>query len=135
MGAVDFSAWVAPDLEIPLGGRIYTVRPPSVEDAKKVLAAAVRGEVKLGLLQGDVPDEVQAVLDTIGPDDHPALGATYAQMRDDGVDSITIDRIGYYAVFFWARGKQYADALARLLWAPRDLDEPDTPGGDAAPKA
>jgi hypothetical protein len=48
------------------------------------------------------------------------------------VPAATIDRVTYYAVFYWARGKEYADTLAKLLWMPRDL----TPGiaGGAAPK-
>lgn len=131
MGAVDFGEWVAPDLQITLGGRTYAVRPPSVEAAKKILAAAVRGEVKLGLEKGEVPAEVQAVLDTIGPDEHPALGDAYQQMVADGVPAATIDRVGYYAVFYWARGKAYADALAKILWTPSETQEG---AGGAAPK-
>jgi hypothetical protein len=131
MGAIDFSEWVAPDLEILLGDRTYSVRPPSVEAAKMILAAAVRGEVKLGLVKGEIPPEVQAMLDSIG-DEHPALGDAYAAMVANKVPAATIDRVAYYAVFYWARGKEYADTLAKLLWLPREL----TPGtvGDAAPK-
>ncbi|TFD09824.1 hypothetical protein E3T26_14445 [Cryobacterium sp. TMT1-21] len=131
MGAIDFGEWVAPDLELKLGGRTYTVHPPTVEAAKMILAAAVRGEVHLGLVTGEIPPEVQAMLDTIG-DGHPALGDTYAAMVADQVPAPTIDRVAYYAVFYWARGKEYADTLAKLLWLPRDL----TTGavGESAPK-
>lgn len=132
MGAVDFEEWVAPDLQITLGGRTYSVQPPSVDAAKKILAAAVRGEVKLGLVKGQIPAEVQRVLDAIGPDEHPALGAAYAQMVADGVPAVTIDRVAYYAVFLWARGKEYADALAKALWLPRDTAAERS--GGAAPK-
>lgn len=124
MGAVDFGEWVAPDLRIELpdadgnlGGRTYSVRPPSVEAAKQILAAAVRGEVRFGLVKGEIPDAVQAVLDTIG-ETHPGLGDVYEQMVSDGVPAATIDRVSVYSVFFWARGKEYADTLASLLWAP-----------------
>ncbi|TFD41754.1 hypothetical protein E3T37_03625 [Cryobacterium sp. TMT2-10] len=131
MGAIDFGEWVAPDLKLELGGRTYLVRPPTVEAAKMILAAAVRGEVNLGLVTGEIPAEVQAMLDSIG-DEHPALGDAYAALVADQVPAATIDRVAYYAVFYWARGKEYADTLAKLLWLPRDL----TPGiaGDAAPK-
>jgi len=131
MGAVDFGEWVAPDLEVTLGGRTYWVQPPTVAEMKKVLAAAVRGEVKLRLVDADIPAEVQTVLNTITPGEHPALGPVYQQLIDDGVPSATIDRIGYYAVFFWARGREYADALAQALWMPRELG---AEAGEAAPK-
>lgn len=132
MSAVDFEQWVTPNLELTLGGRTYSVRPPTVEVAKQILAAAVRAEVNLGLVQGDVPVEVQSVLDSIAPGEHPALGEAYEQMAKDGVPQATIDRVAYYAVFFWARGRQYADSLAQILWLPRETAD-EGPGG-AAPK-
>ena len=131
MGAIDFGEWVAPDLEITLGERTYKVRPPTVDAAKKILAAAVRGEVHLGLVTGEVPAEVQAILDGIG-DDHPALGDAYEAMTQDGIPLATIDRVAYYAVFYWARGREYADTLAKLLWLPRGLESGSA--GGAAPK-
>jgi hypothetical protein len=131
MSAIDFGEWVAPDLKLEMGGRTYLVRPPTVEAAKMILAAAVMGEVHLGLVKGEIPPEVQAVLDSIG-NEQPALGEAYSAMVADGVPAATIDRMAYYAVFYWARGKEYADTLAKLLWLPRDL----TPGaaGEADPK-
>lgn len=130
--APDFAAWAVPDLELPLGERTYTVRPPSVGDMGKLLACAVRGEVNLGIVEGEIPDEVQTILDTIGPNEHPALGETYQQLVDDGVDPWTVDKMAYYTVFYWTRGKEYADALAVLLFTPRDLDAPGE--AEAAPK-
>ena len=122
MAAVDFEEWAAaPGLPLTLGGRTYLVPSPSVADAKKVLAAAIRAEVRLGLVEGPIPDAVQAVLDTIEPGEHPALGPVYDQLAADGVPQVTVDRMAYYAVFYWARGKEYADTLARILWTPRDL--------------
>lgn len=132
MSAVDFESWAAPDLQLTFRGRTYTVAPPSVADARKILAAAVRGEVNLGLVKGEIPEAVQRVLDTIEPDDHPALGAAYGEMSDAGVPAVTIDRMAYYAVFFWARGKEYADGLAALLWTPPPAGSEG--GGDADPK-
>ena len=131
MGAVDFAEWVAPDLKIDLGGRTYIVRPPTVEAAKMILAAAVSGEVNLRLVAGVIPPEVQTILDTIG-EQHPALGEAHAAMVADEVPAQTIDRVAYYAVFYWARGKEYADTLAKLLWLPRDLTH--ATAGEPAPK-
>ena len=132
---VNFDSWAIPALEITLGGKTYTVAPPSVARAKKILACAVRGEVNLGLAKGPVPPEVQAVLDTIGPDDHPALDNVYHQMVADGVDPRTIDRVAYYAIFYWARSKQYADWLAAILWTPRDEPTAEPEVDDGVPKA
>jgi hypothetical protein len=134
VSATDFAAWVTPDLELPLpGGRIYTVRPPSVEAAKKIIACAVRAEVNLGLVAGEVPAEVQEILATIGKDEHPALGdEVYQQLVADGVDPWTIDKMAVYAIFFWARGREYADTLARIMWTPRDVGA--TKAGESAPK-
>ena len=122
MSAVDFESWAVQPLKLTLGERTYLVRPPSVESAGQLLAAAIRAEVNLGIHPGPVPDEVTKVLDTIEPGQHPALGRTYEQLLADGVDQPTVDRMAYYAVFYWARGKQYADTIAVLLWAPRDVE-------------
>lgn len=132
--AADFQAWAQPDLVIPLGGRDFTVRPPSVGNAAKLLACAVRAELNLGIVDGEMPAGVQAVLDTIGPDEHPALGDTFAEMVDAGLSPVTIDRLAYFAVFYWTRGEEYAARLARILWEPRDDEQPE--GGEGpAPKA
>lgn len=136
MSAVDFAQWAVPDLKLTLGDRAYFVRPPSTAAARKLLAAAVRAEVNLGIVPGPVPAPVQEVLDTFGPDDHPALGDVHDQLVADGVDPQTVDRMAYYATFYWARGKQYADWLAIALWAPRDAaqDAAGDGAGGAGPK-
>lgn len=135
MSAVDFESWALPDLELTLGGRTYVVPPPSTEAAGQILAAAVRAEVKLGLVEGPVPPEVQAVLDTIG-DAHPALGEkVWQQLIDDNVLPPVRDRLAYYAVFYWAKGKEFADWIAATLWGPEAAAERrDRAGGGAAPK-
>ena len=127
MPAADFGEWAIEGLDLTLGGRHYLVPPPSVAAMRQVLAAAVRGEVNLGLVDGPVPDAVQEVLNTIRPGDHPAISpAVYRQLVDDGVHPATIDRMTYYAVFYWARGKTYADTLARILWQQAE-DGEDVP--------
>ncbi|MFK4760296.1 hypothetical protein ACI3KS_05110 [Microbacterium sp. ZW T5_45] len=133
--AADFKAWAQQDLVIPLGDRTFTVRPPSVDDAGKLLACAVRGEVVLGIVKGPIPDEVQEVLDSIEPGEHPALGDTYQEMVDAKLSPVTIDRFAYYAIFYWARGEEYADRLARILFTPRDIaGDASAEGGGDRPK-
>lgn len=135
MSAVDFDEWVDGDLVLTLRGRTYRVPPRSVGEMGQILAAAARGEVNLGLAEGEVPAEVQAVLDTIKPGDHPALGDAWQQMIADNVPPYIRNRMAYYAVFYWARGKEFADRLAVQLWVPRDLDAllPEA-GEEAGPK-
>lgn len=135
--ASDFAAWAIPDLVIPLRGsdgelREFVVHPPSVDDMGKLLASAVRGELNLGIVKGEMPAELQEVLDSI-KGEHPSLGTAYQQMVDAGVHPTTIDRMAYYCVFYWTRSKEYADALAVLLWA-REQDDAASEGEGPAPK-
>lgn len=137
--ASDFADWAIPPLTLPpLPTRdgepsVFIVQPPSVDDATKLLACAVRGEVNLGIVKGPIPAGVQEVLDTITTDEHPALGATYQEMVDAGVHPETIGRAAYYSVFYWTRGRDYADGLALLLWG---REQPDAQEAEnTAPKA
>lgn len=135
MPTVDFTDWAVPDLVLTLGGHTYAVHPPSVDRARLVLACAVRSEVSLGLSAGPVPDELNVVLD--GLDDTPlgvvTLGqGVYDALVADGHPPATIDRMAYYAMHFWARGKARADAIAVLAWTPK-VDAGD--GDEPTPKA
>lgn len=126
--SVDFAAWAVPDMPLELGGRTYSVRPPCVLDMRKLLACAVKAEVDLGVVKGPVPESVRAVLATIGPDEHPALGThVYEQLVADGHHPTTIDRVAFYAVIYWTRGQKIADLYATALWTPR------APGAEEAP--
>jgi len=137
--ASDFADWAIPALTLPPlpardgERRVFVVQPPSVGDVTKLLACAVRGEVKLGIVKGPIPVGVQEVLDTITADEHPALGSTYQEMVDAGVHPETIGRAAYYSVFYWTRGRDYADGLALLLWGREQPDAEEAEG--PAPKA
>lgn len=131
--ASDFAAWAQKDLVIPFEGQTYRVCPPDVDRAGVLLACAIRAEVNLGLVAGPIPEGVQEVLDSI-TDEHPALTEeVYQQMVANKVPKVSIDRFAYYATFFWARGEEYADMLARLMFTPRVTDDlfPDEDGGDS----
>lgn len=136
MATVSFTEWAAPDLVLQLGGGTYTVPPPSVAQAPQLLACCARAEVNLGLALGPVPEELEVLLQ--GLDDTP-LGhisltpKVYEQMVADGVAKTTLDRMAYYAMFYWARGKVLADALAEKLWTPRAADIEDA--GDSPGEA
>ncbi|WP_337004109.1 MULTISPECIES: hypothetical protein [unclassified Microbacterium] len=137
--AAAFADWAIPALTLPPlptrdgEPRAFVVQPPAVGDVAKLLACAVRGEVNLGIVNGPIPAEVQEILDTITPDEHPALGPAYREMVDAGVHPETIGRAAYYSVFFWTRGRDYADRLAALLWGREQVDAEE--GETPAPKA
>jgi hypothetical protein len=135
MPAVDFSEWAVPDLAIALGGRDFTVRPPSVEGARALVALTVAWEVQNGLTDGELPDDVQTVIDAHRDQSLAdlSLGAdVHAQLVEAGYPPETIRRVAMYALLYWTRGRSRADYVARTLWAAPD--EPGTAGGDD-PKA
>lgn len=126
MATVDFSGWVADDLQIPLGGKTYTVPPPSVDQAKGILACALQAEQRLGFTTRPLPDGMQEILDKLEgiPLGHVSLTeSVYSEMVADGVPAVTLNRVALYAVWFWAYGKKLAEAFAELLWAVPDEDE------------
>jgi hypothetical protein len=144
VSAVDFAEWAAPDLVFKnlganaegVGGHTITVRPPTVDDMSKVLALAVRGEVNLGIVpkETEIPQPILDVLATVKPEDHPALGDAFDEMKAKGINAATIARAAYYAIFHWARGEEYARNLAVLLWAQADAEQGVKSAAAPAPK-
>lgn len=133
MTSVDFSAWVAPGLDLTLGGRTYTVAPPSVARGRQITALAVRSELSIGLVHGEMPADLAAVIEEIAtePLGVVTLGSgVYEQMVTDAVPALDIDRAAYYTLHYWARGKAQADWLANLMWG-----EQAEQAGDPSPKA
>lgn len=136
MATVDFSSWAVPDLKVTLGGKRYAVRPPSVDEARVLVALCAQSEVSLGLATGPLDADLADVIDQVADKHIGDLSLTpevHAEMLADGVAQMTVDRIAYYAVHYWVRGKARADALATLLWSPReaepDEDDEDVGGG------
>jgi len=132
MSVVDFTQWVIPDLPILLGGKTYSAHPPSVDQAKIIVAFMALAEIKLGLAKGPADPDLVALADaqtdtlaviTLGQ-------AVYDQMVADGVDEVTIDRVGFYGMLFWTQGKERADWVAEQMWSPKDSEE-----SEPSPKA
>ena len=130
MPTVDFAEWVEPNLDVALGGGQYSCPPPSVAKANIIVALAVLAEVRLGLVPGPPDADLVALVDAQA-DSLPVITLSrpvYDRMVADGVTQTTIDRVGYYAMHYWARGKVQADWLAAAMWSP------DAEPGEAAPK-
>ena len=135
MSTVDFTSWATGDLNLTLGDRTYPVRPPSVEGMATVLAAAALAEIQLGAAEGPLPADLQELLDAIPPGTSPSLGDQYGRLIEDGIDRVTLDRMAFYATFYWARGKETAQAMAVLFWSAQDADtEVPEDGAEPAPK-
>lgn len=132
MPSVDFTAWVTPNLDLSLVGRAYSVPPRSVDEMKVVLAFAAVAEHHVGIAKGDPDAElIQIVEAQTEPLAALTLGRPiYDQMIADGIDLETIQRVGYYAMNYWARGKARADWLAEIMWAPESAEV-----AEGAPKA
>jgi hypothetical protein len=131
MSAVDFEDFCIDGLDLTLGGKTFTVEPPSTKAMGLLYALAAQTEVALKLKQGPLPAEVEAVIATIGPDEHPALGAAYERMVDAGLNPTNISRAAVYSIFYWTHGKDYATAIATFYFAKNA----EKGGEDAAPKA
>jgi hypothetical protein len=132
----DFSAWVVPDLVLTLGGRTYTVQPPSVSRARQVLALSIASDAQLA--RRDLPESVQTVVDAItDPLAVVTLGQdVYDQLVADGVPAEVVKRMGFYGLHFWTSGKDKADRLAQALWAADDGEwDGADPKAPAAPRS
>jgi len=128
MPSVDFAAWVTPDLDVTLAGHAYSCPPPSVASARVIVALAAISEVRMGLTLTPVDPEIQAIGDAQKiPLSDITLGVDLASaMEADGIDRDTIDRVGFYALHYWSRGKAMADAIATLLWDITKVGVTDT---------
>ena len=124
MPTVDFTAWVTPNLDVTLGGHAYSSPPRSVAEMKVILAFAALSEHALGIAKGE-PD--RELVELVESQTEPLAALTlgrpiYDQMISDGIDLDTVQRVGYYAMHYWARGKARADWLAGLMWAPEPVE-------------
>jgi hypothetical protein len=133
MAAKDFTTWARPDLVLTLPGREYRSRPPTLGEIDLLLAIAVRLELEIGLVQGEMPSDLAALIEQNA--DTPvaviSLGQeTYDAMVAEKVDHEVIRRMGLYAVLYWARGEAKADVIAEFLWG----HETQQDEAEAAPK-
>lgn len=133
MSVFDFAEFAEPNLEIPLHGITYSSPPPSVENAAVILALHAQARIGLNMDEGPLDAQLLALIEkkasdvplavlTLGQDVYDALVAA-------GESPTTINRMGYYAMLYWARGEEYALALSRAMWTP------DAKAAESGPKA
>lgn len=127
----DFTAWARPDLVLTIDGREYRSRPPTVGEAPLFLAIAVRIELYVGLVDGEMPANLAELIEQQANDQTVAQVTlrpeTVDELVADHVPLETINRMGLYAALYWARGEAAADLVAELAWgqdvAPGEADE------------
>lgn len=141
MAFKDLSAHLAPDLEIPLGGKVYRVSPPSKDVGLKLTAINAVGVALFHSMSAEcptcgragapeVPAATRELYDSLGSVDlgELSLGDAYLEMVEDGVPGPHVDTAALYALYFWTMGEAVADAImdaqAEAKGAPKAVTAP-----------
>lgn len=119
MALKDLSQYLTPDLQLPHGGKVYTVKPPTKNVG--LILAAINA---LGAAAWSGPDAVdkvpQSMRDLAASVEDTDLGElslgedVYRQMNEDGVPGPHIDTYALYALYYWTMGEETADQLIAL---------------------
>jgi hypothetical protein len=137
----DLTAWLTPDLTLNLGGRTYTVRPPTVEMGLNLTALNVAGVAGYLAVQGacptcgrtepleitdDINTRYEALKDT--PLGVLSLGQdVYEQMVTDALPEKHIDTAALYAMYYWTMGEKTADKILESMNAAQSSGVGGTP--------
>lgn len=140
----DLTAFLDPDLTIKLGGRTYTVKPPSLIAGLQLAAINAAGVAAYLATQDSCPScgrsgtvemtpENEAILEAVG--DKPlgviSLGVdVYDQMVLDEIPEKHIDKAALYALYYWVLGEAVADQVIKAT-----AEQNAGGGAAAAPKA
>lgn len=129
MALKDLSEYLTPDLELPHGGKVYTVKPPTKDVGLKLAALSVVGISAFAGKDGldQVPAEQRGIVEALKDTDlgELSLGDAYQQMVDDGVPGPHIDMYAVYAMYYWTMGEQVADEWIKMRSGKTD---PKAPG-------
>jgi hypothetical protein len=126
-----FDEFAEPDLVLHLHGVVYRCPPPSVADSATIIALHIRARVQLGLDDGPVDQKVIDLIEEKASST-PLAALTLSQKVYDelvaaGESPMTINRMGYYGILYWARGAEYADWLAVAMWDPKAEEAAEAP--------
>ena len=118
MALKDLSEYLTPDLELPHGGKVYVVKPPTKDVGLKLAALSVVGISAFAGKDGldKVPAEQRGVVDALKDTDlgELSLGDAYRQMVEDEVPGPHIDMYAVYAMYYWTMGEQVADEWIKM---------------------
>jgi len=123
----DLTEFLTPDLQIPYGGKTYTIPPPSKDAGLKLGAINAMGVATYAAAlsecptcgrsgKPELPEDTQRLVDEMSRDDVEVATlslsqAVYDEMVADGVPGPHIDRFGVYALYYWTMGEATADAI------------------------
>src|SRR5690625_1034383 len=125
MALKDLSEYLTPDLELPHGGKVYPVKPPT-KNTGLILAAinALGAAAWSGPEAVDkVPQSMRDLAKTVEDKDLGELSLgedVYRQMNEDGVPGPHIDTFALYALYYWTIGEESADQLIALRAGKHD---------------
>lgn len=118
MALKDLTEYLAPDLELKHGGKVYTVKPPTKDVGLKLVALSAVGISAFAGKDGieQVPAEQRGIVETLRDTDlgELSLGDAYHQMVQDGVPGPHIDMYAIYAMYYWTMGEQVADEWIKM---------------------
>lgn len=148
MALKDLTQYLTPDLQIPYGGKTYTVTPPSKENGRKLAAINAIGVATYAASltecptcgrhgSPEIPKDTQALLEEMKDDDVAVLAlgqATLDEMLADGVPGAHVDKFAMYALYYWTLGEQAADAIFAAQSGPDALGEALGTGPTSTPK-
>ena len=130
MALKDLTEYLAPNLDLPLAGKTYSISPPSRDAGLKLAAIVAVGTAETTGQSEAATDEQRALIEASTNDalGDLSLGAdVHAAMVADGVPSAHIDTAAMYAMYYWVLGETAADRIFEA--------QADAKAGGAAPKA
>lgn len=117
----DITKYLVPDLVLNHHGKKYVVPPPSKDDG---LLLAIIDAIGVTAVFGQGGDPIENLTDTQKAMFEAAkdrdlgdisLGPVYKEMVDDGVPGPHIDQYAFYAMYYWVRGEEMADAILEQI--------------------
>lgn len=118
----NLNQYLRPNLELEVGTKLYVIPPPTKKNGLILAAVVTAGANKE---EGEEPSqEIQQVLDGVDPDQdfsEMALGKrVFDLMVKDDVPGSHIDRLGFYAMYYWVLGETAADAIFEAQYGNYD---------------
>lgn len=136
MTVKDFTKLLTPNLELVVGDKTYSVEPPSKEDGKIMMALNVVGVQAFTAAAGscevcgrggtpDLDPSIKALVDANAGRDlgELSLRNCYARMCEE-LDGPLLERLEYYAFYYWTLGEQFADEWLATYGNSRGQDIP-----------
>jgi hypothetical protein len=137
MAVKDFTKMLTPNLEITVGNNSYSIRPPSKEDGKVMMAINIVGvqafNTATAATEMNVDPAIQLLVDANADRDlgELSLRNEYARMCEE-LDGPLVEKLELYAFYYWILGEHFADQWLEAFEMARSGETPKAP---QAPKS